>query len=247
MPQQITLVSNFVLAVPHRSSHLPSHLSPELRSAGPAAEAMIAQLQNDVADAKDNLLLTKVTQAHLAKSSWADEIVYNVGDKVMLSTFHRRREYKRRGEKRVAKFFPWWDGPYTIIKANVESSSYSLDNDNGYPYYSSELKPYHANDTDLLPGREHPKPGPVMTDDGLMEHEIDRIIDSRPWRCGYRYLIQWVGYGPEDDEWLPGRMLEDCEALNKWIERGGDRLDGPALPSSFSRVFQFFPGFLMHS
>ena len=207
---------------------VPSHLSPELRSAGPAAEAMIAQLQNDVADAKDNLLLAKVTQAHLAKSSRADEIVYNVGDKVMLSTFHRRREYKRRGEKRVAKFFPRWDGPYTIIKANAESSSYSLDNDNGYPYYSSELKPYHANDADLFPGREHPKPGPVMTDDGLMEHEIDRIIDSRPWGCGYHYLIRWVGYRPEDDEWLPGRMLEDCEALDKWIERGGDRLDGPA-------------------
>ena len=207
---------------------IPSRLSPELRSAGPAAEAMIAQLQNDVADAKDNLLLAKVTQAHLAKSSRADEIVYNVGDKVMLSTFHQWHEYKRRGEKRVAKFFPRWDGPYTIIKANAESSSYSLDNDNGYPYYSSKLKPYHANDADLFPGREHPKPGPVMTDDGLMEHEIDRIIDSQPWGHGYRYLVRWVGYGPEDDEWLPGHMLEDCEALDKWIERSGDRLDGPA-------------------
>ena len=207
---------------------VPSHLSPELRSAGPAAEAMIAQLQNDVADTKDNLLLAKVTQAHHTKSSQADEIVYNVGDKVMLSTFHRWREYKWRGEKRVAKFFPWWDGPYMIIKANAESSSYSLDNDNGYPYYSSELKPYHANDADLFPGREHPKPSPVMTDDGLMEHEINRIINSWPWGRGYHYLIQWVGYGPEDDEWLPGCMLEDCEALDKWIKRGGDRLDGPA-------------------
>ena len=67
-----------------------------------------------------------------------------------------------------------------------------------------------------------------MTDDGLMEHEIDKIIDSRPWGRGYRYLVRWVGYGPEDDEWLPGRMLEDCEALDKWIENDGDRLDGPA-------------------
>ena len=144
------------------------------------------------------------------------------------TTNHWRREYKRRGEKRVAKFFPQWDGPYTIIKANTESSSYMLNNDNGYPYYASELKPYHANDANLFPGREHPKPGPIMTDDGLMEHEINKIIDSRPWGCGYRYLIWWVGYGPEDDEWLPGHMLEDCEALNKWIENSGDRLDGPA-------------------
>ena len=30
------------------------------------------------------------------------------------------------------------------------------------------------------------------------------------------------------DKLCSRRMLEDCEALDKWIERGGDRLDGPA-------------------
>ena len=67
---------------------VPSHLSPELQSAGPAAKAVIMQLQNDVADARDNLLLTKIAQAHHAKTSHADKIIYKVGDKVMLSTFH---------------------------------------------------------------------------------------------------------------------------------------------------------------
>ena len=150
---------------------VPSHLSPKLCSAGPAAETVIAQLQNHVADAKDNLLLAKVAQAHYVKPSCADKIVYKVGNKVMLSTFHRRQEYKQRGEKRVVKFFPWWDGPFTIINMNTESS-YKLDNNNEYPYYSSQLKPFHANDTQLFPSREHPKPGPVMTNDGLMEHEL---------------------------------------------------------------------------
>ena len=68
---------------------VPSHLSPTLCSAGPAAKTVITQLQNDVADAKDNLLLAKVAQAHYAKPSRADEIIYKVGDKVMLSTFHQ--------------------------------------------------------------------------------------------------------------------------------------------------------------
>ena len=124
-----------------------------------------------MANAKDNLLLTKVAQAHYVKPSCADKIVYKVGDKVMLSTFHRRQEYKQSGKKRVVKFFPWWDGPFTIIKMNTESS-YKLDNNNEYPYYSSQLKPFHANDTQLFPSREHPKPGPIMTNDGLMEHEL---------------------------------------------------------------------------
>ena len=207
---------------------VPSHLSPKLRSAGPAAKAMITQLQNDVTDVKDNLLLAKVTQAHHTKTSHTDKIMYNVGNKVMLSTFHQQHKYKWRGKKRVAKFFPWWDGPYMIIKANTESSSYTLNNDNGYPYYSSELKLYHANDPEIFPGREHPKPGPIMTDNELMEHEIDKIIDSWPWGHGYCYLVHWVGYRPEDNEWLPRCMLEDCEAVKKWIESSGDRLGGPA-------------------
>ena len=111
---------------------------------------------------------------------------------------------------------------------NAESSSYKLDNNNEYPYYSSQLKPFHANDAQLFPSREHPKPGSIMTNDGLMEHKIEWIIDSRPWGQGYRYLVRWVGYRPEEDEWLLGCMLEDCKALNKWIENSGDGLDGPA-------------------
>ena len=158
----------------YHPTHVPSHLSPELCTAGPAADAMITQLQNDVVDMRDNLLLAKVAKAHHAKMSHADESLYNIGDKVMLNTFHRQCEYKWKGEKRVAKFFPQWDGPYTIIKANTESSSYTLNNNNDYPYYSSQLKHYHANDAELFPGREHPKPGPIMTDDRLMEHEINK-------------------------------------------------------------------------
>ena len=67
-----------------------------------------------------------------------------------------------------------------------------------------------------------------MTNDGLMEHKIDRIIDSQPWGHGYQYLVHWLGYGPEDDKWLLGHMLKDCKALNKWIKSSGDRLSGPA-------------------
>ena len=132
----------------------------------------------------------------------------------MLSTFHRRQDYKHKGDDRAAKFFPRWDGPYTIVKSHLESSSYTLDNNNSYPYYTSELKLYHPNDPQLFPDRELPKPGPVLTPDGMHEHEIECILNVQPRGCGHQYLVRWVGYSPEDDEWLPGRMLQDCEALN---------------------------------
>ena len=186
---------------------------------------MINQLTNDITEAKDNLLQAKTIQATYANRLRGCEVVYQPGDKVMLSTFHRRRDYKRKGDDRAAKFFPRWDGPYTIVKSHPESSSYTLDNNNSYPYYASELKLYHPNDPQLFPDRELPKPGPVLTPDGMHEHEIECILDAQPRGCGHQYLVRWVGYGPEDNEWLPGRMLQDCEALDRWIESGGN---GPA-------------------
>jgi len=39
---------------------------------------------------------------------------------------------------------------------------------------------------------------------------------------GYQFLVQWKGYGHEDNEWLAGQLLEDCKVLDKWYEAGGD-------------------------
>ena len=77
----------------------------DLRSAGSAAENVISRLSDDIADAKDNLLQAKVIQASYANTFRGQEAVYQLGDKVMLSTFNSRRDYKRNGDGRVAKFF----------------------------------------------------------------------------------------------------------------------------------------------
>ena len=186
---------------------------------------MINRLTNDVTNAKDNLLQEKTIQVAYANKSHGHEIVYQPSNKVMLSTFHRHQDYKCKGDDHVAKFFPRWDGPYTIIKSHPETSLYTHDNNSACPYYASELKLYNPNDPQLFPNCKLPKPGPILTPDGMQEHEIEQILDVQPCRCSYRYLIQWVGYGPEDNEWLPGKMLKDCKALDQWIKSGGN---GPA-------------------
>ena len=59
-----------------------------------------------------------------------------------------------------------------------------------------------------------------MTPEGLEEYAIERILDEQRRGCGYQYLVQWVGHGPEEDRWLPQHELEECKALNVWINGG---------------------------
>ena len=126
------------------------------------ARDLITRLNDDVAEAKDNLTQAKVFQTHFANKN-----------KVMLSTLHRQQEFKQKGDDRVAKFFPRYDSPYDIINTHVETSNYTLElpnSPNVYPtYHTSELKACVPNDPVLFPSCKHARPGPIMTDDGLEE------------------------------------------------------------------------------
>ncbi|KIJ31542.1 hypothetical protein M422DRAFT_130751, partial [Sphaerobolus stellatus SS14] len=67
------------------------------------AHHIISRLQTDVQEAQDNLLAAKVRQAYHANEHRSPEERYEIGDLVMLSMTNRRRNYKRKGKKRVAK------------------------------------------------------------------------------------------------------------------------------------------------
>lgn len=187
------------------------------------ARTLMTQLEHDVMEAQDNLLAAKASQATQVNKHRSPELDLRVGDKVMLSTKHRRRDYMQKNDNRVAKFMPRFDGPYTILDAHPETSTYTLDLPNSpniFPtFHSSQLKPFHANDSALFPSRDFPRPGPVVTEDGQMETFIEKIVDEKKVGRGKRYLVRWVGFGADEDEWLPRRDLEDCEALDHWERR----------------------------
>ncbi|KAF9441537.1 hypothetical protein P691DRAFT_799443 [Macrolepiota fuliginosa MF-IS2] len=46
---------------------------------------------------------------------------------------------------------------------------------------------------------------------------------------GYSYLVKWDGFPEEENKWLPGRMVTDCEALdafflNRGLNEKGNRV-----------------------
>jgi hypothetical protein len=59
-----------------------------------ATHSLIAQIESDVTEARDTLLGAKVLHAFFANRSRGHEDAYLVGDRVMLATLYRRREYK---------------------------------------------------------------------------------------------------------------------------------------------------------
>jgi hypothetical protein len=69
-----------------------------------------------------------------------------------------------------------------------------------------------------VPSRTLHAPEPINVNDNL-EHYVDKILDERKskGRGQTRYLVRWVGQGPEYDLWLPQKELENCEALDVWL------------------------------
>ena len=122
----------------------------------------------------------------------------------MLSTENRHHNYKCKDKKRVAKFMPCNDGPYTVIKAFLEKSEYTLHLPNNpltFPgFHSSLLKLFVLNDPTLFPDREFTRLGAVVTEDGTEENMINKIVDACHRGCGKQYLVRWVGYDRNHDE-----------------------------------------------
>jgi transposase InsO family protein len=180
----------------------------------------IVALKTDVADAHDALLATRIAQAHTANAHRNKDPAFQIGDFIYLSTTHRRREYLNGNNKRVTKFMPRFDGPYTVVSTNPESSTYTLDlpdHTNVYPtFHVSELKHHVPNNAELYPSRELQCPSLIVTQSGTEEWEIDMILDQRKWGRGYQYLVRWCGYGPEADVWVSRNELEDTPALKEY-------------------------------
>jgi len=77
-------------------------------------------------------------------------------------------------------------------------------------FHVSPLEPYRES---TLPGRVQAIPHPVEVE-GELEYEVARILDSKIERRKLKYLIDWVGYGPEERTWEPAEnVVHSADAI----------------------------------
>jgi hypothetical protein len=180
---------------------------------------LLERMQLLVSDAQDNLISAKVSQAFQANKSRSMSFPFKIGDRVVLSTVHRRREIKARDPNRVAKFMPRFDGPFLIKNTDEKHSTVTLDLPNLpniFPvFHTSEVSPFKENNNSLFPSRALIPPDPISIN-GHEEFFIEKIVDERKRGKKTLYKVRWQGEGPEGDIWLPAEELSDCEALDNW-------------------------------
>jgi hypothetical protein len=116
---------------------------------------------------------------------------------------------------------PRFDSPFLIVAINENNSTVTLDlpaTSKCHPIlHTSQVLPFVENNASLFPSHEFSKPPPII--DGAVNEEylVRDIIDERGSGWTSKYLVRWIGYGEEENRWLPCKLLEDTEALDSWL------------------------------
>lgn len=56
-------------------------------------------------------------------------------------------------------------------------------------------------------------PDPPIDVEGVLEYEVERVLDSRMYRGRKEYLVKWKGYTDENNSWEPEQNLNNSPAL----------------------------------
>ena len=103
------------------------------------------------------------------------------------------------------KLAPRFVGPYEIEKV-VNPSALRLRLPPSLKIHVSQVKPVAT--STLSPSAPTPPP-PRVLEGGDLVWEVSRILAARRRGRGFQYLVDWVGYGPEDRSWVPRSYLAD--------------------------------------
>jgi hypothetical protein len=95
-------------------------------------------------------------------------------------------------------------------------------------FHVSLLEPYRENQLD---GRTQDPPPPLEVE-GELEYEVKEILDSKIIRGRLRYLVDWVGYHPDERSWEPVEHVQHAvDAVAEFHRRYPNRPSPKDLPS----------------
>ena len=195
--------------------HLPlsAAVRPTNQSNNPPAAELLAELYQDLEQATANLTQAQQRQAHYADQH-RREVVFSVGDQVLLSTAHLRNE------ERAPKLAPKFIGPFAVSRV-VSSVAYELElpasMSRVHPvFHVSKLRPYRDGSSAFPDRQQLPvRPGPdVLPETGEQAWEVERVVGKRRVRGRVQYLVLWKGYPEHERTWEPaGNLRHAAEAV----------------------------------
>jgi RNase H-like domain found in reverse transcriptase/Reverse transcriptase (RNA-dependent DNA polymerase)/Integrase zinc binding domain len=185
-------------------------------------DQFVDQARVALAAAHDAIIASRINQTHQSNKGRNEEKDFTKGDKVYLSTKNLSLP-----KQRAHKLLPRFVGPYQILEAFPEQSTYKLKLPSElearriHPvFHASLLRPYYANNDKLFPRREVTAYYDFGQADDA-EYIVDEIIDHK-WKGKQLHLL--VHWSLGDSTWEPLKNCEDLEALQDYLALAGVEL-----------------------
>ena len=172
-----------------------------------AAQEFADRMANAIQETRSALNQAATDMARFYDHDHREAEAFEAGDKVWLDGRHIKTQ------RPIKKFDDRWFGPFEIQKV-LSRNAYRLKLPQSFRrvhpvFHVLLLRCWHPD-----PITEHPQPTnpePILADGEEPEYEVERVLDSRMHYRKLQYLVQWKGYGPENNSWEPVDKLANCQ------------------------------------
>lgn len=176
----------------------------------------VSRLDGLLKAAKDAISEAQDTQARYANDGRSVS-TFKKGDLVLLSS----KNLSEAVLNKTHKFSHQFIGPFKVKKP-LSLVAYELDLPAALRihkvFHISRLKEYHDNPP-KFDGRISKLPEPELIQ-GILEYEIDKILETRMFRKKKQYLVQFKGDSHREAEWKYARDLGNAAELIQEFEAG---------------------------